>query len=72
MSQEGRGCLVADQGGSDRVAQFKQLILDFYDCKNDNFLVKSNDNFHVKIMIVLLLFCCCFFYSKINCGYNSK
>ena len=23
MSQEGRGCLVADQGGSDKVAQFK-------------------------------------------------
>ena len=23
MSQEGRGCLVADQGGSDIVAQFK-------------------------------------------------
>ena len=22
MSQEGRGCLVADQGGSDKVAQF--------------------------------------------------
>ena len=23
MSQKGRGCLVADQGGSDKVAQFK-------------------------------------------------
>ena len=23
MSQEGRGCLVGDQGGSDKVAQFK-------------------------------------------------
>ena len=23
MSQEGRGCLAADQGGSDKVAQFK-------------------------------------------------
>ena len=23
VSQEGRGCLVADQGGSDKVAQFK-------------------------------------------------
>ena len=23
MSQEGRGCLSADQGGSDKVAQFK-------------------------------------------------
>ena len=23
MSQEGRGCLVTDQGGSDRVANFK-------------------------------------------------
>ena len=23
MSQEGKGCLVADQGGSDKVAQFK-------------------------------------------------
>ena len=23
MSQEGRGCLVADHGGSDKVAQFK-------------------------------------------------
>ena len=23
MSQEGRGCLVAGQGGSDKVAQFK-------------------------------------------------
>ena len=23
MSQEGRGCLVADQGGSDKVAQFR-------------------------------------------------
>ena len=23
MSQEGNGCLVADQGGSDKVAQFK-------------------------------------------------
>ena len=23
MSQEGRGCLVPDQGGSDKVAQFK-------------------------------------------------
>ena len=23
MSHEGRGCLVADQGGSDKVAQFK-------------------------------------------------
>ena len=23
MSQEGRGCLVLDQGGSDKVAQFK-------------------------------------------------
>ena len=23
MSQEGRGCLVANQGGSDKVAQFK-------------------------------------------------
>ena len=23
MSQEGRGCLVADQGGSDKVAQFQ-------------------------------------------------
>ena len=23
MSQEGRGCLVADQGGLDKVAQFK-------------------------------------------------
>ena len=23
MSQEGRGCLVADQGGSDKIAQFK-------------------------------------------------
>ena len=23
MSQEGRGCLVADQGGSDKVAHFK-------------------------------------------------
>ena len=23
MSKEGRGCLVADQGGSDKVAQFK-------------------------------------------------
>ena len=23
MSQEGSGCLVADQGGSDKVAQFK-------------------------------------------------
>ena len=23
MSQEGRGCLVADQGGSDKVAQFE-------------------------------------------------
>ena len=23
MSREGRGCLVADQGGSDKVAQFK-------------------------------------------------
>ena len=23
MSQEGRGCLVADQGGSDKVVQFK-------------------------------------------------
>ena len=23
MTQEGKGCLVADQGGSDKVAQFK-------------------------------------------------
>ena len=23
MSQEGRGCLVGDQGGSDKVAQYK-------------------------------------------------
>ena len=23
MSQEGRGCLIANQGGSDKVAQFK-------------------------------------------------
>ena len=30
--------------------------LEFYNCKNDNFLVKINDNFHVKIVIVLLLF----------------
>ena len=35
----------------------KQLILDFYDCKNDNF--------HLKIVIVLLLLFC-FFGSKMN------
>ena len=28
MSQEGRGCLVGDQGGSDKVAQFKMEGLD--------------------------------------------
>ena len=33
----------------------KQLILDFYDCKNDNF--------HVKIVIFLLLLLC-FFWLK--------
>ena len=38
----------------------KQLILVFYDCKNDNF--------HVKIVIVLLLLL--LFGSKINCGYT--
>ena len=36
----------------------KQLILDFYNC--------INDNFNVKIVIVLLLF---FLAQKINCGY---
>ena len=29
MSQEGRGCLVGDQGGSDKVAQFKMEGLEF-------------------------------------------
>ena len=33
----------------------KQLILDFYDCKNDNFQI---------IVIVLLLLFCCFFWLK--------
>ena len=59
----------------------KQLILDFYDCKNDHF--------HVKIVIVLLLLVCfvfvCFLLfflfvffwgggggSKINCGYTHN
>ena len=31
MSQEGRGCLVGDQGGSDKVAQFIMEGLRFYD-----------------------------------------
>ena len=43
----------------------KQLILDFYDCKNDNF--------HLKIVIVLLLlFCILFVCPKINCGYTHN
>ena len=42
----------------------KQLILDFYDCKNDNF--------HLKIVIVLLLLLFCFFGSKINYGYTHN
>ena len=41
----------------------KQLILDFYDCKNDNY--------HLKIVIVLLLLFC-FFGSKINYGYTHN
>ena len=40
-----------------------QLILDFYDCKNDNFHVKS-------VIVLLLLFF--FFCSKINCGYTHN
>ena len=31
VSQEGTGCLVGDQGGSDKVAQFKMEGLRFYD-----------------------------------------
>ena len=43
----------------------KQLILDFYDCKNDHF--------HLKIVIVLLFFVVVVvFGSNINCGYTHN
>ena len=45
----------------------KQLILDFHDCKNDNFHLKILIVFLFVVVVVVVVFfvvCCC---SKINC-----
>ena len=50
MSQEGRGCIVADQGGSDKVAQFK---IDYF-CRiqiqgSDSLSLETNQNIFRRV-----------------------
>ena len=44
MSQEGRGCLVGDQGGSDKVAQFKMEGLRPVFPRRDSYVVDIYQN----------------------------